>query len=87
MKRPLFDICITGFAQNFFNRILGNEVLTELMLLKGSFSVHFNDIVAHGKSCVFSLIPMVQIAKLHLVYQNDAFVIHVQCFTDCLILT
>ena len=34
MKRPLFDICITGYAQQFFYRMLKNDVFAELSALE-----------------------------------------------------
>ena len=46
LKRPLFDLCITGFVKKFFNRILEKWAFRQSYLpLKCAFSVHFNEIV------------------------------------------
>ena len=81
LKRPFFDLCITGFAQIFFNRMLEKWGIWQRYLsLKCSFPLHFNEIITQytemvwKNSCLFSLILMVQIVQLN--FQNGVVFFH-----------
>ena len=74
LKRPLLDLCIIGFAQKFFNRIL--RLLSELsaleMFIFSAFHWLCNTRIQHDmENLVCCLILMVKKVKLN--NQNGGF--------------
>ena len=57
LERPLFDLCITEFAQNFFNRMLEKWGFWQSYLsLKCSFLVHFNEIITQCTNMIWKIL-------------------------------
>ena len=89
-KKTLFDLCINGFAQNFFNRILEKWGFWQSYLpLKCSFSVYFNETATQWSSVILKILSVFLDSDdvNSQITLSKWWFFFLQCFTNCLILT
>ena len=83
LNRPLFDLCITGFASKFFERVICPlNVYLQLIWMK----LYLNAPTSYGKSVFFPWYMYWSCKLSNYTIKMMGFYF-IPCFTNCMILT